>query len=115
GNQQTSPKRTGFRIGNIVRSIGEASNAIHRLDGSDPLGQLSQRIEVTLRRDVGRRDAQNELAAGGKAPVDFVRFLKLWIVRRKEEVLIDVGCQIDEGIHEDEQDEGRGEYQPVRR
>ena len=87
-DEQTLPERARLRVLEVFRPVGQASNAGHRLDGRDPLGQLSQLIEVAVGRDVRRRHAQNELAAGRKPTVDLGRFLKLRIVRRKEELLI---------------------------
>src|SRR5205823_5958188 len=53
GDQQSAPERTGLRIAEILRSIGETSYAGHRSDGCNPPGELSQLVEVTLRGDVG--------------------------------------------------------------
>lgn len=73
GNQQPAPERTFFRVVKIIRPVGQASDAGHRVEGCNPLGQPSQTLEVALPRDVRRRDAQNELAAGGEQAVDLAR------------------------------------------
>ena len=72
----------GLRIAEVLRSIGETSYAVHRFDGCQPLGELSQLLEITLRGDVSGGDAQNELAAGGETLADPVRFFELRIVGR---------------------------------
>ena len=74
--QQSFPERAFFCIFKVLRAVCQAVYARDTFNGLDSLSEASQSLKVGTRRDIGRCHTDNQLAPGGKHPVDLGVFLK---------------------------------------
>jgi hypothetical protein len=71
-DQQPFPKRTGQRIVEVLWPGGQAFDRANRIDRLDLARQLADSREITRRRNIARRDRQDQLRRGWKLPINLV-------------------------------------------
>ena len=112
--QEPLPEWALLRVLKTLWASGYAFDRAHAIYRLHLPRQFLHAREVARRRNVARRNRQDQFRLGRKLLLNLLRLTELWIAGGEEKILVHHRPQVDEPGHQGEQDRGDDQHHPVR-